>query len=199
MPVDDEKLFEARLAKFGLHRDEINAEVLVVAEQQNVRLHVAGGGITRPRILQPSNVSQLKEWVGVPQSIVSKNAHAFAKRQTATTLPSDLNRLSTEVLHHRGRSDPRLREHSSAMRETIRQYLYGDARRLANLEPLIGRNVGVEFPFWFFRRVQVDKSGVLEFGSGINSLVTDTLIIKRGGEIRSTGNLTIHCRRIARS
>ena len=196
---EGESSFEARLAKYGLRRDEVNAEALRVTTQSKVRLHTGGRGITRPRVLQPSSPSQMKEWIGVPQSAVVKNARAFVGRQAGTRLPPNLHELSAEPEHRRGRIDPRLKPHRLTIHEVTRQYVYGDAGDLTALEPLIGRTVAVEFPFWFFRRVHVDSGGVLEFGRGLNSLVTDTLIIENGGEIRSAGSLTINCRRIARS
>lgn len=202
-----ETSFEARLARYELRLDALNSEVLRVTPQSKVRLDSGGKGIAPARWLRPSSLSQLKEWIGVPQSVVAKNTGNFVGRRAGKLPPTNLHeRLEKRVggaavgsCTGRRSIDPGLKQYGSTIREVIRQYIYGDASELLMLEPLIGLNVALEFPFWLFNRVHVEQGGVLEFGPGVNSLVTDTLIIENGGEIRSAGSLRINCRRMARS
>jgi hypothetical protein len=205
--IRGEASFEARLATYGLGRDAVNTEVLRVTRQSIVRLDSGGKGVAPARWLRPSSLSQLKEWIGVPQSVVSKNTDKFVGRRVGKLPPADLHeRLEKDVVGAAAGSctkrrsiDPGVKQYGSAIQDVLRQYIYGDARELAALEPLIGLNVVPDFPFWLFNRVHVEQGGMLEFGPGMNVLVADTLIIENGGEIRSAGSLKINCRRMSRS
>ena len=155
----------------------------------------------------------MKEWIGVPQSVVSKNVGTFVGRR-AKNLPStklldllqrtpksdDRAKAGAEGACRACRSnDPELKKNARAIHDVIHQYMYGDALELKMFEPLLDLNISFELPIWFFERVVVENGGVLEFGSGLNTLATDILIIENGGEIRCSGSLKITCRRMARS
>lgn len=201
--------FEARLARYGLTSDGMKSETLRVSGRSTVRLSGQGGGIPPARWLRPSDLSQMKEWIGVPQAAVSKNAGKFVGRRAGKLPPANLHAAVTKANsddHAHDRkcdgcrgADAGLKQHSRLIRGLIRQYVYGDASELAAWQDLIERHVRFEFPFWLFNRVVVERDGVLEIGPGLNTLITDTLIIEHGGEIRCIGSLKVNCRRIARS
>ena len=203
------KSLEARLAKYGLGADVLNADTLRVTSRTKVRLDATGKGLPPSCWLRPSGIPQLKQWIGVSQSAVSANPGKFNARRAGKLPPTNLGDAITKRAEKRADGDcpckgrrmvePEVKEFGSAIRDVLRQYIYGDSRELKPYERLLDLRITLEYPFWFFNTVVVEEGGVLEFGAGANSLVADTLIIEEGGEIRSEGSLKIDCRRIARS
>jgi len=208
---EDPSNFVTRLAKYGLRTDALTEEVLSVSRRSTVKLDAnSGRGIPPSRWLRPAGVSELKEWIGVPQSVVDRNARQFVGRRaqflpTSAKPPTNSARAAKSPGMAQGpivtkleteRNTPHL---MSTIHDSIRQYLYGNARELGFLEDLLDHHIAEAYPFWLFKSVVVEAGGVLEFGPGLNSLVTDILIIEDGGEIRCEGSLRIDCRRIERS
>jgi hypothetical protein len=207
--IKQSSTLEARLSKYGLGTDALNADTLRVSSQTTVRLAATGGGIAPARWLRPNGIAQLKEWIGVPQSVVSQHPGLFNGRRTAKLPPTSLVDAVTKVAGERRGSTcsckelraavPELRTYASEIRGAIRQYLFGDASELAPFEGLLDHSFATAYPFWLFGKVVVEEGGVLEIGAGTNSIVVDTVIIEEGGEIRCEGSLKIDCRRIARA
>lgn len=200
-----ERSFDDRLARYGLKSDALNAETLCVTARATARLDAAGGGIAPARLLRPGSIAQLKEWIGVPQSSVARSRGKFTGRRTPQ-LPSEKLVARAGKVKSTRRSCSRCRKASAELyqdanviHDAIHQYVYGDAAELTAHVPVLEAHVLHELPFWLFGRVVVEEDGVLEFGAGINTIVTDTLIIESGGLIRCEGSLKIDCRRIARS
>jgi len=201
-----EKAFEDRLASFGLQLNALNVEMLRIGGKSTVRLDAVGRGVAPTRWIRPSSWPEMKEWVGVPQSAVSKRAGEFIGRRTGRLpvskhIPQDVAPRASdeEVKPCNGCADPGRKQSSAISRSVICQYLYGDAREPAVMDAFRDLELAYEFPIWLYNRVHVEPGGVLEFGPGMNLLTVDTLVIEPGGKIQSAGNLKISCRRITRS
>lgn len=154
----------------------------------------------RPRLLQTSDLDELKTWIGVPDAV--------AKGRCA--VDPDQRREMRELceLCKEGESDEsgesvalaqRLREgtDASAKVDSIRahahSYLYGDSSLIAEAKPVIeGYFEAFAVPTWLFPKVKVASGSVLWFGPGANVLSASELEIEEGGRVISYGSLTVN-------
>ena len=176
--------FDARLTALRLDVEALNADRLHVSSGATVRL-AARGGVAPSCWLRPGDPQELKEWIGVSQAVVDMDPAVFATRKAKPARRKD--------------PDPD-DDGDDRSRALARQFLLGDATSVRKVQSVLQLDrFELDIPLWAYRRVEIDRGGVLEFGAGANLLVADELIIAEGGTIRSSGSLKITCTRLARS
>lgn len=181
------------LDQFGLSPAELECELTVPPSTVlTLSAHPRHASHRRPRMLQTSDLDQLKRWVGVPDEVVkgrclldreerevlSTARRAFAKEKEAVQASEAVAEAPV----------PR----TDAIRAHARAYLYGDSSLVASAKPSLLKHFDVfMLPAWLFQKVKVSSGSVLLFGPGANVLLAQELEIEEGGQVVSLGPLTI--------
>jgi len=206
--------FAKVLEQFAVSPAELDTE-LTVAPGTVVTLsaHPRHASHRRPKLLQTSDLDQLKRWIGVPDEVVKgrclldreeREALTAARRAVAKeagqageqVVAGTLSRYAAPVAKQAAEGVEAVTEapvpRADAIRAHARAYLYGDSSLVANARPSLMKHFDIFIvPVWHFLKVKVSSGSVLLFGPGANVLLAQELEIEEGGQIVSLGPLTV--------
>jgi len=164
-----------------------------------------------PRVLYTQDLDELKSWVGIPDETVAKRCLVDREhRRTMHRLRTLCDKYQAEVSTSDERSKaaaldvrPRIkaalcnqgdaRESLDSIRAHARSYLYGDSTLIPESKSVIEVFFDqFEVSTWILPKIVVKAGSVLAFGPGMNNLLASEVEIETGGQIVSTGSLSVH-------
>ncbi|MCS7314768.1 MAG: hypothetical protein RMI94_01635 [Bryobacterales bacterium] len=184
--------FLKTLELFGVKAAELERD-LEVAPRTVIVLsgHPRHATCHRPRMIQTSDLAELKRWIGVPDEAVK--GRCLLDRGDRAAL-AELRRgvkqaaVAEEATGAAAAASSRL----DALRAHARAFLYGDSTLVATAKPLIEAHHSIfAVALWLFRKIRVRTGSVLLLGPGANVLIAGELEIEEGGQVLSLGPLTI--------
>ncbi len=179
--------FTKLLEQYCLQDAAAGAEDLLVPCRSVVTLSGSPrhSSFRRPRLLQTSDLDELKRWIGVPDAAV-KGRCLLEREQRSDLMVLRRQVKAAEV------KPPAAGARLDSLRAAARAYLFGDSSAVAEAKPLLQAHFEVFSALaWIFTKVKVSAGSVLAFGPGANVLLAGELEIEEGGQIVSTGSLTV--------
>ena len=179
------------LEQFGVGAAELECELTVPPSTVlTLSAHPRHASHRRPKMLQTSDLDQLKRWIGVPDEVVKGRCLLDREEREALSAPRRAAAKQAVEVSEPVAEAPAPR--TDAIRAHARAYLYGDSSLVAHAKPSLMKHFEVFLlPAWLFQKVKVSSGSVLLFGPGANVLLAHELEIEEGGQIVSLGPLTI--------
>lgn len=192
------------LAPFRIKVEEINWKTLEVAEGKSVTLKMDETNFPKMfKMLKPTNIEDLKEWVGTPSRLLKSRIGAGGAVLTAfkpsvsltpTISLNDANKISPGFI---------LKELNSAQHQLLldvcKNIVYGNVTA-ANLatpaySAAIAHLLKKEIPIFFVPNITVKSNATLKIDSSVAAIVAGRIKVYSGGKIVTGKNskLTIHC------
>jgi len=180
--------FTKLLEQYCLQEAAAGAEDLLVPCRSVVTLSGSPrhSSFRRPRLLQTSDLDELKRWIGIPDAAVK--GRCLLERDQRADLAALRRQTKAAAEGKLSPAGARL----DSLRAAARAYLFGDSSVVAEAKPLLQSRFEVFSALaWVFAKVKVSAGSVLAFGPGANVLLAGELEIEEGGQIVSTGSLTV--------
>jgi hypothetical protein len=174
-----------RAGVYGLEANQLLEESIVVGPGTHVRLSGAGykGNDAGLVHLQPTNIDDVKRWIGVPDHVGARRACCGPALSSIPGVesPSDFRKLAPE---------DRL-----AVRALANEYVHGDSGRVARYKALLNQLIDRAVITGVFLRQDIDihRGAVLELGKDVKVLFARHIRIYRGGLLKLTGDAKIDC------
>lgn len=197
--------FDERLARYGLRREVITAERLVVTRSSRIQLDGLRPERSsyKPRVLETKDLAEFKHWVGVDDELFRRNPHLVGARRPQRPPYRKVERQHPkirQVASRRSRAPDEAAERSRTMlaagdlHAAAMAYVYGPSwlveeyRKPVELEYV--RLIGA---IWTFDEVVIEVEGTLALGQGSNVLAADRIELHPGASIQSMGPLKLDC------
>lgn len=183
---DDLRALKERVKFYGLALEPSKLADKVLGEGDKLVLSAAPGGCKDgpTHILETDDLDQLKRWIGVADDVAAQRCCNHVTPSRGWLLQTKDERVLARASR---RVDPDM------VHRLAREYVFGDARRVAAYKPIIEQFYGrFKIPHWLFRKIVVGPGAVLEFTT-TNPVVlqANSIEIAPTGRIVSRSSLNI--------
>jgi hypothetical protein len=196
----DSAEFEKRLSVYGLDASAVLQPDLVVPANTTMTLSASDPkSFMQPRLLNTTNLSELKTWIGIPDTLFQAGKLSRATIKLPTAVAPEIEAPVAErlaVAPVAGVDVARAALPAAELANTrvaANAYLFGDSALVAGYKTAVEKLFpNFQIIFWPFLTITVNPGSILTIGPGQNVLFAWKIVIHEGGVVYAPhGNLKV--------